>query len=289
MKHALKITSILIILFFTSQVVGLGVLNKYIDYEKTTPEQREKGNITWMALPFNIERPEVEESTSYIYIIIAILVGTGILLLLIKYRRVNWWKVWYGLAVLLCLTIAFKAFLNQYLSFVIALILTSLKMFRPSIIIHNLGEVFIYAGLAAIFVPIINLIGIFVLLALISAYDMYAVWKSKHMVKMAKFLTKTKAFAGMAIPYKLPKKVKAKKKLGKVETAVLGGGDIGFPLIFAGVVMKSYGFWNSVIVAIFVTIALTSLLILAKKEKFYPAMPFLSIGCLAGFLFINLF
>jgi len=125
---------------------------------------------------------------------------------------------------------------------------------------------------------------------LISIYDIYAVWKSKHMVKLARFQTSSRAFAGLSIPYKPPKK-EDKKKLGKVEkikTAILGGGDIAFPLIFAGVVMKSTGFLTSLIIPIFVSITLLILLVKSKEDRFYPAMPFLSLGCLAGYGFIIL-
>ena len=38
------------------------------------------------------------------------------------------------------------------------------------------------------------------LLALISVYDVIAVFKSKHMVSMANFQTESKVFAGLAVP-----------------------------------------------------------------------------------------
>ncbi|MBU4492958.1 MAG: hypothetical protein KKA61_01170, partial [Nanoarchaeota archaeon] len=100
----------------------------------------------------------------------------------------------------------------------------------------------------------------------------------------------SRVFAGLSIPYKMPKK-EAKKKAGRVEkikTAILGGGDIAFPLIFAGVVMKNVGFLTSLIIPVFVSAALLILLIKSKKDRFYPAMPFLTMGCLVGYGFILL-
>ena len=73
-------------------------------------------------------------------------------------------------------------------------------------------------------------------------------WKSKHMVAMAQFQTKSGIFAGVLLPYKMPKlSLRKKKHKNKklVKTAILGGGDIGFPLIFSGVIMKTYGFYYS--------------------------------------------
>jgi len=286
MKHTLKITLMLVLLFFLSQIVGLAITNQYIDHEKTA----ETGVIAWDELPYEMERPPVEESSSFIYILIAVLLGTGLLMLLIKFKKINLWKFWFFISVVLCLTIALKPFMRQEIALAISFVFALFKVVRPNIFVHNITEVFIYGGLAAIFVPIMNLYAVFMLLLLISAYDIYAVWKSKHMVTLAKFQTNSKVFAGLSIPYKMPEK-EDKKKTGKVEKikiAILGGGDIAFPLIFAGVVMKNAGFLTSLIIPIFVSAALFILLIKSKKDRFYPAMPFLSLGCLAGYGFVLL-
>ena len=68
----------------------------------------------------------------------------------------------------------------------------------------------------------------------------------------------------------------------QVRTAILGGGDIGFPLIFAGVVLKEWGLWQSLIIPFFALAGLALLLYYAEEKKFYPAMPFISAGCFVG-------
>jgi len=289
MKHTLKITVMLVLLFFLSQVVGLAITNQYINHEKTA----ETGVTTWEELPYNFERPPLEESSSFIYIIIAVLLGTGLLMLLIKFKKVNWWRFWFFIGVVVFLTIALKPFMKQEIALAIGFVLAFFKVVRPNIFVHNITEIFIYSGFAAIFVPIMNLYAVFMLLLLISIYDIYAVWKSKHMIKLAKFQTSSRAFAGLSIPYELPEKEGKKKtkkvvKIEKVRTAILGGGDIAFPLLFAGVVMKNTGFLTSLIIPIFVSITLLILLVKSKEDRFYPAMPFLSLGCLAGYGFILL-
>lgn len=281
MKHTLKITLILVLLFFAAQIIGLVIVDKYIDKEKSTKEVT-----VYKSLPYEIERPDINPALSYIYIIIAVLVGTGILLLLIRFRKNTLWKLWFFLSVWLVLGIALSAFINQKLSIILALFLSAYKVLRPSLIIQNLTEVLIYGGFAAIFVPILNLLSVFILLILISLYDMYAVWHSKHMIKLAKFQTKNKVFAGLFVPYALKgvEPVKAKQvKVGKIRTAILGGGDIAFPLFFSGVVMKSFGFLQTLIIPLVVSVALLLLFLKSEKGKFYPAMPFLTIGCFIGF------
>lgn len=305
MKHTLKITIILVFIFFFTQVMGLIVTNKYIDHMTT----EKTGNVTWVALPLEIERPQIQESQSYWYIAAAILIGTILVLILVKTQAFRLWKLWFFLAVTICLTISFAAYLQQYIAVFLAFIFALWKIFRPNVYVHNLTEMLIYGGLAAILVPVINITAMFILLVFISLYDMYAVWHSKHMIAMAKFQTQSKMFAGLLIPYK-PKIAMATKKpalkakyiknikKGKenLRSAILGGGDIGFPLIFAGVVMKGLmlqnpvyiGFLKTLIIPVFVSIALLILLVKSDENKFYPAMPFLSIGCLAGYMVILL-
>ncbi|MEE9525314.1 MAG: presenilin family intramembrane aspartyl protease [Candidatus Woesearchaeota archaeon] len=296
MKHTLKITIILALAFLFSQVIGLAITNEYIDHDVTS----ETGNVTWSALPYDIARPEVEESSSFIFIIAAILLGTLLIFLIIKFGKMLWWKIWFFLAVTVTLVVAFNSFMPQVLAGLLALILASYKIFKPNVYLHNITELFIYGGLAAIFVPIMNVFSVIMLLILISIYDMIAVWKSGHMIKLAKFQTKSKVFAGLLIPYNKPKSLKnipkSQLKKVKVNTAVLGGGDIGFPLIFAGVIMKGLmithpqwlGFLKALIIPIFTSIALLWLLVKSEKNKFYPAMPFLTAGCFAGYIVLLL-
>jgi presenilin-like A22 family membrane protease len=280
MKHDLRITLLLLLLFLGAQFIGILILDKYIDPELT----QELGKTTFKELPVG-ERPPLEESTAFIPIILAILLGTGVLLLIIKYK-LNWvWKGWFLIAVILTLTIAFTAFTDALIAFAIALILGFWKIFKPNFWVHNFTELFIYGGLAAIFVPLFSLTSISILMVLIALYDMYAVWKSKHMVTLAKSQTEAKVFAGLLVPYNLKQSGKISKKTSKVKkvrTAILGGGDIGFPLLFAGVLLKEMGLWQALIIPFFAALGLGILLWKSQEKKFYPAMPFIGAGCFLG-------
>tara|TARA_Y100000034_G_scaffold14075_1_gene14704 strand:+ start:12344 stop:13300 length:957 start_codon:yes stop_codon:yes gene_type:complete len=312
MKHPTKLTTILIIFFIVSQVLGLYIVSQNIDFKKSV----EMGETKFVDLPSGLERPEVNESYSWIYIAIGILLGTVLLLVLIKFKLLSLWKFWFFLAVFFCLYVALATFVGNIIAGLISLLLAYFKIVKPNTYIHNLTELFIYAGLAVIFVPILNRTSVIILLLLISVYDMYAVWKSKHMIKLAKFQTDSKVFAGFFIPYsegkivnvkhvKVSKKVKSakgkrKKSLNKqkinktrssdVQSAILGGGDIAFPLLFAGVMMKyvvveTYliSFLKILIIPLCATIALGGLFYYTKKNRFYPAMPFITVGCFIGY------
>jgi len=293
MKHTITVTIVMLSIFFLAQVIGLGVVNSYIDHDVL----KATGELTYEDLPLNFERPEVDEGTSFIYIILAVLLGTVLALILIRFNQHNLWKLWFLIAVFLTLAISFKAFIPASTAIGLAGVLALWKIYKPNFYVHNLTELFIYGGLAAIFVPILNLFSITILLLFISAYDAYAVFKSKHMIKLAKFQTKT-VFAGAMVPYVLPSLTKKKGKTKKVKTkvAILGGGDIGFPLLFAGVILKelvmnttsTMAYLQTLIVPVFVTAALAWLFIKADKNKFYPAMPVVSAGCFAALLVMKI-
>jgi len=330
MKHSLKVTLILILLFVASQVFGLYTVNKYIEVSKD-----DSGNTIILYANTTVgEVPKLEENQkTYVFlpIMFMIIVMTILLLLIIKFNFGRFWKYGFFFAVAIALSIAFGIYVNTYLAFIAAFILAIWKVFKPNFYVHNLTEVMMYAGIAVMIVPILNIISAIGLLIFVSIYDAYAVWKSKHMVTLAKFQSKSKAFAGIVIPYggkpeeikvaktsaKPAKHVKTKKEEKKEEishekahaketayenieakgqgpkSAILGGGDIGFTLIFCSVVMefliismgvaKSAAFFYALIPAACATIALSFLFIFSEKGKFYPAMPPITAGCLIGF------
>ncbi len=304
MKHTFKVTLLLALIFFVAQIVGLAVTKEYISIEEyIDPETKAVvKQIVSEDLPYNLERPEIEESTSYIWILAAVIIGTLLLLLIIRFKKINLWKFWFFFAVFFTMAIAFAPFVGQLIAAIISFIFALMKIYRPTAILNNFTEIFIYGGLAAIFVPVINLFAAFALLFLISIYDIIAVRHTKHMVKLAKFQARSNIFAGLLVPYGKGKGIAAEgkgiiqdKEKGRI--AVLGGGDIGFPLLFAGAVMKELmlanpepiGFLKTLIIPVFVTFALLYLLITGEKDKFYPAMPYLAVGCVLGYLAILLF
>ncbi|MBI5389344.1 hypothetical protein HZB01_03110 [Candidatus Woesearchaeota archaeon] len=308
MKHPLTATLILIVLFFLTQVTGLYILNEDMQVTQTVEI---RGNETVTVTTINhttdeaVPRPEVEANTSYIYIVIAVFVGTLLILLLIK-TGLGWlWKYWFFIAVAMASSFALTVFMQRAIAIALGIVVAWLKVYKNNPLTHNLSEVLIYTGIAVLFVPLMNLFSVSMLLLIIAVYDMYAVWKSKHMIDLAQFQTKSKLFAGFSVPYHLPSsQAKVPISLKKTEktsgqkvvsqkVAILGGGDVAFPLLFSGVVMqqlilikhltKIAAYATTLIVPIVVTAALLTLLIYAKKDKFYPAMPAVAIGCFIGY------
>ncbi len=333
MKHTLSITLFLVIFFFIAQIFGLFVINKDMKVE-TTPS----GQIETVHGETAIgERPEIKGSSTFIYMIVAVLIGTVLLLVFARFRGFNLWKIWFFFAVWMSMAISLGVFAKAGIALIIAFVLALLKIFRPTFIVHNGTELLVYSGIALLLVPLFTAFWAFMLLIAFSLYDMFAVWKSKHMVKLAKFQMESNVFAGFFIPYRRTKKgikaevaKKPEKKAKEIKSAkmaafakkqkaylqkqlpkaaapgaaeestnaVLGGGDIALPMIFSGAIMeelvrmqnisKNIALLKASIIPIFAAIALFILLVKSEKGKFYPAMPFIAIGCIIGYIIVLL-
>ncbi|MCX6706811.1 MAG: presenilin family intramembrane aspartyl protease, partial [Candidatus Woesearchaeota archaeon] len=187
MKHTLKVTLIIIALFLIAQLVGLVTINRYLQVN----ENAETGEVT-ISYPDTVLGPPAQvenKSTSFLFIGLFVLIGTGLFLLIVKYRVYRVWKLWFFLAVWATVSVALGVYLDWIVAAAIAFGLGLWKIFRPNVYIYNFTEIFIYTGIAILMLSVLNLFAAFGLLVLISLYDMYAVWKSKHMVTMAKFQT----------------------------------------------------------------------------------------------------
>ncbi len=302
MKHNFTTTLILVGIFLLAQGIGLLVVNHYID----RPQTQAAHDVVYTALPYGFERPAVEnKSYSFVSIIISVLIGTVVLFLLMKYRKKTLWRFWFFGAAVLTMVFALDAFVHKYLALTLALLLAGWRIFRPNVIIQNVTEVFIYGGLAALIVPMLNVFAAAMLLLGISIYDAIAVWKTKHMITLAHFQSESKLFAGIFIPkkgnglsemkvHRPSDSALSPSKNSKMPSdsggAILGGGDIGFPLLFAGALMAGLitvddprYIIKTVLIPICAAGALFLLLAFGKKGTFYPAMPFISLGCFVGY------
>ena len=297
-------------MFLITQLIGLFVATVYID----TPN-----NIKNVTLPYGMEPPpEIKQDPGGQgpYIIIAFILAITIFFILIKMNAETFIRLWFFLVTTIALGLALNAIFVKLslpyapiLAIIIGLPLSYFKIFKRHLLTHNITELLIYPGIAVVFISLLNLFWMIILLLLISLYDIWAVWHSEFMQNMAKYqINNLKFFTGFFIPYASRKqkdkleqiKQKYAEKPGelekqfkkakiKINLAILGGGDVIFPIITAGIFYKiSYSILPALIIMISATLALLYLFVLAEKGKFYPAMPFLTIGMYLGMI-INWF
>jgi len=299
MKHSVKITIILLGMFFLAQLIGILVIGLYNpEIKQVVDESGNLINVTSYNLPYGMEPPQdIDPKTNLISILFAIIIAVSAMFFLMRFGATFFLRAWFFVVIVLALGITLNSFFLHYeyatiVALIIALPLAFVKIFKRNILVHNITELMIYPGIAAIFVPLLNVWTISLLLVLISLYDMHAVWHAGFMQKMAKYQIKTlRVFSGFFIPYlgkkeretirnaRMSKSSKMRNKKIKINIAILGGGDIVFPIILAGVVLRAIGLMPALIIAMGATFALGFLFYISKKGKFYPAMPFISIGC----------
>lgn len=332
MKHNIKITVILLGMFLFTQFIGLYVVNSY---SQTKVIQGQEAQIIDVpALPYGMENQEMEKEDPYklfYSLVIAFIIAISLLFFLTKFNAHFIIKLWFFLVVTIALGITLNLFIPFQYSSLIAILISAplafIKIYRQNFLVHNLTELLIYPGIAAVFVPILNFKTMIILLIIISVYDMWAVWHSGIMQKMAKYqIQKLNIFGGFFVPYaskKMREKINllqqrfASKKISrkqmekqriKVNVAILGGGDVVFPILTSGVMLKT-GFinlpfglkpfvggftslfgiifpWASLFVILGATLGLFGLFLISQKKKFYPAMPFITLGIFFG-LIIN--
>ena len=288
MKHNLKITAIILSMFLLTQIIGVFVVDFYL------------GNF----LPYGLGASfsgQQNYTPSFVSIIISFVIAISLFFILTKYKIKHALRIWFFVVVLIALGVTFSAFLLtifpnlgslkiiSLFSLILALPLALSKIYSRNILIHNITELFIYPCIAVLFVSLLNVLYLAIFLVLISVYDMWAVWKSKIMQKMAKYQIKElKLFSGFFVPYlnkqqrreliKI-KNSKLKNKKIKLNVAILGGGDVIFPIISAGILYKTFqNPFAPLIVILGALLGLGLLLLFSQKKKFYPAMPFISVG-----------
>lgn len=300
-------------MFLITQFIGLFVVNAYAPSTTVNPETGEI-DLTTNNLPFGLEAPQDEPTPSFLSIIFSFALAFALIFALMKYKWKMIIRLWFFFVISLALAISLNAILKystitnaSIIALVVAIPLAFMKIFKPNMYIHNATELLIYPGIASVFVPILTPMSVLALLILISIYDAWAVWKSGIMQKMAKFqMDELKIFGGFLIPSssdkvkaqikkikikyenkKMPKSIKEKKF--KVNLAILGGGDVIFPIITAGVFMRAYDIIPALFVIAGSLAGLISIFIFSKKGKAYPAMPYITTGIFAGLLIWKLF
>ena len=209
-----RLLAMLALLFLVTQTIGLGTGYFLQLYFAQQPEQK----------PVIVSQ-DPNDSANGIALIVWILFSTGLLLAALKFLKGNLLdallKAFEALAIFGASWLVFSIVLGDPTGLFLAMALVFCKnIFSQSIMMRNIASVFATAGAGALIGTIIGIVPAIVFMALLSIYDYIAVFKTKHMVGMAKAITKK----NLAFTYALP------TKEHKFE---LGSGDLVIPLVFS--------------------------------------------------------
>jgi len=182
-----------------------------------------------------------------------------------------------------------------YYSNVLAIAITALTFWawfvKPTLLNHNFLMVVGLAGVGGMVGLQMSPVIVVIILAILAAYDFIAVYKTRHMVKMAESMIESETIIGLIIP---SSEKQFMESVPNSETrrkfVILGGGDLAIPLMLA-VSFIPQGMIKVLIVAAFslLGIILSFLIFYSQKSKeaipALPAIVFVSlIGCLIAIL-----
>jgi presenilin-like A22 family membrane protease len=249
----------------------------------------------------NIEVPQVSTGFATIYFLVAAgVMGLILFLIPVKFLRLV-------LKALFALMFVWGVFVYTvlYLPFVAAVIIAGgmglLWFIQPRLWLHNLLLIFALVSLGSTLGPAFSPWAVALLLGLLSVYDVVAVG-SGYMIWMVKQMALSEVVPAFLIPKKLSDWNMTFKQAGlaglltdepgKRELSVLGGGDLGLPLVLITSVYFTYGLSSSLIVSGFTFLGLFFayfIQIYVIKGKPLPALPPISLLAVTGLVIAYFF
>jgi presenilin-like A22 family membrane protease len=197
------------------------------------------------------------------------------------------YKIMFGVVLFGGMNIFFSSFLNPVLNLILVSLLLIWRFKRPSVISHNLVIVLSLAGIGGSLGVGLSPLAVIVLLAALSVYDYIAVYKTKHMVKMAKTMIEQEVIFGLIVPDFLPNlKLHTREARPGEGFMFVGGGDVALPLLLvASVVPQSV--WGASIIALFAmggVFADHYYFTHQARPRPMPALPLIALWSVVGYL-----
>lgn len=247
--------------------------------------------VTDQTIPLGTSQSPVQTSSSMgaTQFLISFFIASALMILFIRFFKGKLFfeicfaiTIWFGAQVVL------GAIMEGPIVYLLALAFVALRFLMPWVWMQNLALIVGIAGVSASLGLTFNWESIAVILAILSAYDIIAVYKTHHMQKMFKGLVGRGAILAMVIPEK-GKDFFAKVteiKPAEDKFIFLGTGDVALPVFF-GVSVLPFGVLNSILVILGALggMLVVHLLFTSQKErKPMPALPPIAAGAIIGFL-----
>ncbi len=176
----------------------------------------------------------------------------------------------------------------------IAVVAALLWLFMPRIWLHNLLLVVALASMGTVFGVFLAPWTAILFMLVISVYDILAV-RFGYMMWMVKRLSVSDTLPAFVIPKTISgwnmdvRKARIFDDESERDFSVLGGGDIGFPLLLIVSVFFAHGFTRSLVVGVFSLLGLATAYWVQRKllkGKPTPALPPISLLSIIGYLIV---
>lgn len=189
-------------------------------------------------------------------------------------------------------------YLPVYVAAPVALAAGLVWLLNPRVWLHDLLLMLAVASVGLVFGFILAPWTAMAFLLVVSVYDVLSV-RFGHMMWMARKLTDSDVLPAFVLPVSMSNWNLNLKGLGfqklfedktEKEFSMLGGGDIGFPLLLTVAVFFNYGIAKAIIVGAFSLVGLIGaywIQAVFLKGKPMPALPPISLASLIGFLLVS--
>jgi presenilin-like A22 family membrane protease len=189
------------------------------------------GQIYKLNLISQIQGPQI----SWWQFVLAFGIGTAIVLGLIRILHGGiFLRLFFVFAIFAGTITTLQIFIPYNWALIASLLLIGLYLAHSYVWLHNLILVMTLPGIAAILGASLNPYAVAILLVAMSVYDYVAVYKTRHMVKMAKAMIKGRAIFAMIFPEHWHGFFEHLDRAHPGEGfMMLGTGDFVFPMIMA--------------------------------------------------------
>ena len=215
-------------------------------------------------------------------------VGTAVILGLIRIMHGGLFlRIFFLLALFSGIFITMNIFLSNIWSLIFSLLLVVAYSFYPYVWFHNLVLILTLPGIAAVLGASITPYAAVILLIFMSVYDYIAVYKTEHMVKMAKAMIAGRAIFAMIYPEHWHGfKVHLNKAHPGEGFMMLGTGDFVFPIIMAtsAFSISAVAAWTVLIISLLGLLLMHLIFSLQKVRRPMPALPPLAAFAILGFV-----
>ena len=223
--------------------------------------------------------------------LIAFAIGTALIFLALKaFKKGFFFKIFIGFLIFFGCLIVFGAFIPDIPAIILTIACIYFYYHRPKVLTQNIALGLAICGAGVMIGLGLTVWQVLILLAILSVYDIIAVWKTKHMIALFKGLAERGVIMALIIPSKIKDTLTDLKQVKPGEEfLLLGTGDISFPIIFAVSALK-FSLWSSIAVILGALLGITFIhfVFIARKErKPVPALPPIAVGSAIGF-FISL-
>ncbi|MCX8190238.1 MAG: presenilin family intramembrane aspartyl protease [Candidatus Diapherotrites archaeon] len=256
---------LLIFFFLMVQLIGLSIADFFI-----------KENVRAKILTDN-----PDDVSNALALLLYMLFFTLIFIIIISFIKVRGVTMLFEIfSLLLTSIILFEIFLPEVVLLFPLVIVAVRVLFKENIIIKNTSSLISTAVVGALIGVSLGVLPIVFLLAALCVYDYIAVFKTKHMVKMAEAIARDNT----AFTFSLPSKEKIYQ---------LGTGDLVLPLVFSTAVLRKakaayvapYYFIPVFVIFIASLLGLSlTFCYLFKKKQALPALPLQGLFMLAAWL-----